>query len=50
MEQDFLIGHIFMPLSRIIFDWVGIQIPAFTLLVLVVVALGGLGLFVMKKV
>jgi hypothetical protein len=49
MEQDFIIGRIFTPISAIIYNWVGINISASTLLVLTVVGLAGLGLMIMKK-
>jgi len=49
MEQDFIIGRIFMPLSALLYNWTGIQISAVTLLVLTVVGLAGLGLMIMKK-
>lgn len=49
MEDDFITGRIFRPLSAVIFDWVGIQIPAFTLLALTVIILVGVVLYVMKN-
>jgi len=49
MDEDFITNRIFQPLSLLIYNWVGISIPAFTLLALTVIVLVAVVLLAMKN-
>jgi hypothetical protein len=48
-ERDFITHRLFQPAAVVLYDWTGIQVHPFTLLVVTVAVLAGVVLYIMKN-
>ncbi len=48
-DRDFITHRLFQPAAAALYDWTGLQVPPFTLLVVAVIAFSAVVLYIMKN-
>ncbi len=48
-DRDFITNRLFMPAAQMLYDYTGIQMHPFTLLIITVAVLAGVVLYIMKN-